>query len=399
MNALHPLPTYVLDSARAVPARASRALVVHAGLALRRATPALRRASKSSARLDRFGAGGAGRAAPRDRAARERSSPPTRAQSAAPALVPVHRRCVGRGARALVAARRDAPADARPDTDAPGRRLALASALDDRDRDQPGRGARAGDAAHARASGTRPFWRSPISANAQPLNGIVVCVTRTCSAQDGAWRRAATRLRQCVDEAAEHLRLHLPVYLVVTGLERSPACRTFCAALPSEALAQALGHRLPDNTDGARGLDDLFDPLILRLHALRMALLRSQPEPARRLAIHGFVEQFRALQPGLRTLAEHMFDGRPQPRRRWRGLYFTAAPVGRRRQRFRRRPVPALPAAGPAAGACVAERRGPLRRWRGSIADLARAEGHVNVSALPGSTARTSRQRARSRSR
>lgn len=180
----------------------------------------------------------------------------------------------------------------------------------------------------------RSLWYQALLALAnqrerQPLNGIVVCVSALALLGDtDALASDATRLRQRVDEAAEHLRLNLPVYLVVTGLERLAGYEAFRFALPSEALAQALGHRLPDNTVGAR-LDDLFDPLILRLHALRMALLRSQPEPARQLAIHGFVEQFRALQPGLRTLAEHMFDnalGRTLAPARWRGLYFTAAP-------------------------------------------------------------------------
>jgi type VI protein secretion system component VasK len=61
-----------------------------------------------------------------------------------------------------------------------------------------------------------------------------------------------------------------------------------------------------------------------------MGLLRSQPEPARRLAIHGFVEQLRALKPGLDTLAGRMFDnglGRTLAAPRWRGLYLTAAPA------------------------------------------------------------------------
>jgi len=74
--------------------------------------------------------------------------------------------------------------------------------------------------------------------------------------------------------------------------------------------------------------DALFEPLALRLHALRMGLLRSQPEPSRRQAIHAFVEQVRALQPGLRTFAQQLFE----PARgghaaaRWRGLYLVAAP-------------------------------------------------------------------------
>jgi type VI protein secretion system component VasK len=181
----------------------------------------------------------------------------------------------------------------------------------------------------------RSLWYQALLALANqrerlPLNGIVVCVSAASLIGDAqALAADATRLRQRVDEAAEHLRLHLPVYLVVTGLQRLAGYEVFRGALPPGALAQALGHRLPANAAGPR-LDDLFGPLSLRLHALRMGLLRSQPEPARRLATHGFVEQLRALQPGLRTLAEHMFDnglGRTLAPAHWRGLYLTAAPA------------------------------------------------------------------------
>lgn len=181
----------------------------------------------------------------------------------------------------------------------------------------------------------RSLWYEALLALADqrerlPLNGIVLCVSASHLLRDPqAPAPDAARLRQRIDEAVEHLRQHLPVYLVVTGLERLPGYDAFRCALPPGALSQALGHRLPDNAAGAR-LDDLFGPLGERLHALRMGLLRSQPEPARRLAIHGFVEQLRALQPGLRTLAERLFDngfGRTLAPARWRGLYLTAAPA------------------------------------------------------------------------
>ncbi|MBT2324397.1 hypothetical protein J7E62_18785 [Variovorax paradoxus] len=161
-----------------------------------------------------------------------------------------------------------------------------------------------------------------------PLNGISLCVSAVQLLRDPqALAADAARLRQRIDETVEHLRQHLPVYLVVTGLECLPGYDVFRSALPPEALSQALGHRLPGNAAGAR-LDDLFASISDRLHALRMGLLQSQPEPARRLAIHSFVEQLRALQPGLHTLAECMFDSTSaHPPARWRGVYLVAAPA------------------------------------------------------------------------
>jgi type VI secretion system protein ImpL len=164
-----------------------------------------------------------------------------------------------------------------------------------------------------------------------PLNGIVLCVDAASLA--GAARETGPMLRalrRLIDEAAEHLRLQLPVYLVVTGLDQLPGYDTLRAALPAEALAQALGHRLPaapqpGASAGAR-LAELFDPLMLRLHALRMALLREAREAPQRQAVHGFVEQLRALRPGLELLVQALFDEAHGPRPlRWRGLYFVAA--------------------------------------------------------------------------
>lgn len=167
-----------------------------------------------------------------------------------------------------------------------------------------------------------------------PINGIVVCVAAgSLLDRASAIEALAPRLRRLIDEAAEHLRLHLPVYLIVTGLERLDGYDAVRAALPAEVLGQALGHRLPE--DGSAGaasgqrLDLLFEPIAMRMHALRMTLLRRPRAPAQRQAIYTFVEQVRALQPGLRGLVECLFEraSGPSPLR-WRGIYLTAAPSG-----------------------------------------------------------------------
>ncbi|KWT70209.1 MULTISPECIES: type VI secretion system protein [unclassified Variovorax] len=179
----------------------------------------------------------------------------------------------------------------------------------------------------------RGLWYQALLALAEqrerlPLNGIVVCVNAARLLGDAQHVAAdAARLRQRIDEAAELLRLRLPIYLLVTGLERLAGYEVLREALPPAVRAQALGHRLPDTVAAVARADALFEPLALRLHALRMGLLRTQPEPARRQAIHAFVEQARALQPGLGTFAQQLFDTprSGHPGARWRGLYLVAA--------------------------------------------------------------------------
>jgi type VI secretion system protein ImpL len=165
-----------------------------------------------------------------------------------------------------------------------------------------------------------------------PLNGVVVCVSVTTLLGDARTREAgAQRLRTLVHEAADHLRIQLPVYLVVTGLERLDGYQSVRTALPAEVLAQVLGHRLgsdvaPRSPAGVH-LDGLFGEIVQRLRALRMGLFRAQQRPAQRQAIHAFVEQVRALQPGLHATADCLFGNGRAPRApRWRGLYLTASP-------------------------------------------------------------------------
>lgn len=166
-----------------------------------------------------------------------------------------------------------------------------------------------------------------------PLNGVVVCIGTPSLLGDAATVEPATaRLRHLVDEAAEHLQLRLPVYLIVTGLEQLTGYETVRRALPPEVLRQALGHRLPlqdrrsEPPPASNRLSELFGPIASRLHGLRLSLLNEAASAADRLAIHAFFEQVTALQPGLRRMVDRMFNersGRRSPH--WRGLYLTGA--------------------------------------------------------------------------
>jgi type VI protein secretion system component VasK len=185
----------------------------------------------------------------------------------------------------------------------------------------------------------RGLWLQSLLALAErrdrlPLNGLVVGVAagELLHADAAELKSLAARARRLLDETSDTLRLQLPTYLVVTGLEQLTGYAALRGALPPEVLAQVLGHRLTDaspfiETPAGERLDTVFDPIAKHLHALRMALLREQPGAAGRLAIHEFVEAVRALQPGLRQFAQVLFENHGKSSRapRWRGLYLTAA--------------------------------------------------------------------------
>lgn len=172
-----------------------------------------------------------------------------------------------------------------------------------------------------------------------PLNGIVVCVGASSLLQTTFEKATALstamQLRRLIDEAAEHLHLRLPVYLVITGLEKLKGYDTLRSALSKEVLAQVIGYRWSGAAGAgaaasARADDraaEAFGSITARLDALRMALLRQSDAPADRLAIHTFVEQVRGMEPALRELANTLFGRVKDQRRpqRWRGICLTGS--------------------------------------------------------------------------
>src|SRR3546814_3882295 len=142
-----------------------------------------------------------------------------------------------------------------------------------------------------------------------------------------AAKATGIRLRRLVDRSMEHLQIKLPVYFLVTGLERLHGYAQFRAALPAEAFSQALGFRLPEsevvNAATSGKLDEILDPIVERLHALRETALRSQATPATRRGVFEFVESLPRLAAGLRVFVTQLLEDNPFQRTpRWRGLYF-----------------------------------------------------------------------------
>lgn len=164
-----------------------------------------------------------------------------------------------------------------------------------------------------------------------PLNGIVLCISaRTLLAGVEETKAVALRLRRLVDEAMEHLQANMPVYCVVTGVEKLPGYAAFRAALPKEAFDQAVGHRLPEtdviSAATSASMEAILQPIVERLHALRLSAMRVQATPEARRDVFEFVESLRRMQYGLGSLINLLLEDNPFQRTpRWRGLYFTGA--------------------------------------------------------------------------
>ena len=163
-----------------------------------------------------------------------------------------------------------------------------------------------------------------------PLDGIVLCLdAQTLAGDPGDLATIAKAMQRMVHSASRHLRLRLPVYVVVHGLDTLGGYDLVRHLLPPEARTQAVGYRAPGDANVfARmpGFDDVFAPIAARLHSLRMALVRADSSAPARHASHVFIEQVLGLEPGLRALIEQVFAPTLTSRPRWQGLYFAAAP-------------------------------------------------------------------------
>src|SRR5690606_17016671 len=182
----------------------------------------------------------------------------------------------------------------------------------------------------------RGIWYQPLMKLADereklPLNGIVVAVAaQTLLGPGDALKDAATRPRGLVDEAMEHLQVQVPVYFVVSGLDRLHGYAQMRSALPAEAFAQALGHRFAADevvSAAASGrVAGVVKPIEDRLLALRITALRAQHTPQARRAVFDFVESLRQAGQGLALFVNLMLEDNPFQRTpRWRGLYFAGS--------------------------------------------------------------------------
>lgn len=164
-----------------------------------------------------------------------------------------------------------------------------------------------------------------------PLNGIVLCIAaKSLLGSAEELKSVSLRLRRLVDEAMEHLQANMPVYVLVTGLEQLPGYASFRAALPKEAFDQAVGHRLPEtdviSAATSAQLEEILQPIVERLHALRLSAMRAAATPDTRRDLFEFVESLRRMQYGIGSLITLLLEDNPFQRTpRWRGLYFTGA--------------------------------------------------------------------------
>lgn len=156
-----------------------------------------------------------------------------------------------------------------------------------------------------------------------PLNGIIACLEAESPA--ATIPQLALRLRGLIDSAMQSLKLALPVYVVVTGIERLPGYGDFVRVVPEANRRQVIGYRLPQSDDPAAHraeLAQLGTEFSRRSTHLLLSLIRDiDPASAQQIFrffhhLHLTTGQVAALLAPL--LAENRLQRQPQ----CRGVYF-----------------------------------------------------------------------------
>jgi type VI secretion system protein ImpL len=165
----------------------------------------------------------------------------------------------------------------------------------------------------------------------RPLNGVIVAVSATDLMTHSAAEREAhvAAVRRRIDEIHRELRVHVPVYVLVTKSDMVAGFTEYFDELTQEGRAQVWGVTFPiDQTTSGRAAELYpaeFDALIGQLNARLYARLEEARDVKRRAAIFGFPQQMAGLKDSLTSFVREVFSNTRFDQRSWlRGVYFTS---------------------------------------------------------------------------
>jgi type VI secretion system protein ImpL len=165
----------------------------------------------------------------------------------------------------------------------------------------------------------------------QPINGVIVAISASdlmvLDERDREHHVAAIRER--LDEIGRHLKIKVPVYVLVTKCDLIAGFAEFFEDLGQEARAQVWGTTFPIEASESGGATDIFtaefDKLIERLQQRVLARMENERDVRRRVGILGFPQQVATLKPLLGDLLERAFKASGYDKQvLLRGVYFTS---------------------------------------------------------------------------
>lgn len=190
----------------------------------------------------------------------------------------------------------------------------------------------------ARGEDLRPSWLAMLKLlrrRSQPLHGVVLAVSAEDLITDAEPVKRAAQIGddlalQLTDLVAT-LEVHVPVYLVVTKLDRIAGFVELLGKV--ESRGQTLGFELPDGRSDDLVMKELrgrFDALcdLLDQRSLRAVGRFREPDHTAQARLLAFVRQLSELAEPLAALVRPVLTARGGDPVRLRGVYFTSAAQG-----------------------------------------------------------------------
>lgn len=189
----------------------------------------------------------------------------------------------------------------------------------------------------ARTDSMRTAWLAALKqlrGPSQPLHGVVVVVAAddlATSADPNHAAQLGEDLSRALADLGQQLAIRVPVYLVVTKLDRISGFHDLLG--DAEPRGQALGFELPDGRSDELLLKELrarFDALCTALdrRALRSVARFQEQGDATQPRLMTFPRQLAELTDDLAALAKSLVAARNGEAPRLRGVYFTSAAQG-----------------------------------------------------------------------
>ncbi|MEO1310555.1 MAG: type VI secretion system membrane subunit TssM [Pseudomonadota bacterium] len=178
----------------------------------------------------------------------------------------------------------------------------------------------------------------------RPLNGVLIAIGADILLESDARARSAhaDAVRRRVQEIQTHLKLRLPIYVLVTKMDLVAGFSEVFELLTPEERAQVWGYTRQDlELDPARdpgpsaSFDASFDALVKRLSGETLDLVHDERDLKRRALIFGFPQQVAGLKEPLSAFLDEAFSpGTFSETPLVRGFYLTSgvqegAPIDR----------------------------------------------------------------------
>lgn len=165
----------------------------------------------------------------------------------------------------------------------------------------------------------------------RPLNGVIVTLSAsdlmTNTAQEREANVAAVRRR--LDELNKHLKVRLPVYLLVTKCDLISGFTEYFDDLSAEGRAQVWGMTFsPERSSAGTAAEDFqaeFNALVERLNQRLFGRMEEERDTRRRTAVFAFPQQVAGLRNFIAAFVTEVFAAtRFDGRLLLRGVYFTS---------------------------------------------------------------------------